>query len=240
MVPVAHGNDGGGSMRIPAACCGLVGLKPARGRISPAPERGEGPLDIDGVLTRTVADTAAILDVLAGYETGDANWAPPPSEPFAAVRHGRGPPGALRIADDDAAADPRRDRRSALRARAVADAAELLRSLGHEVQEVELPWRTDGVRELFGVVFGIQLALSMAASGIVAGREPTPEDMEPMSWAIFSLARELNAVQGAGVATQLQRFSRRLAAFLRSLRRAAHPRAGRAPAADRHARHRRP
>src|SRR4029077_16471922 len=92
--------------------------------------------------------------------------------------------------------------------------AELLRSLGHEVEEVELPWRTDGVRELFGVVFGIQLALTMAASGIVAGREPVPEDMEPMSWAIFSLARGLNAVQGAGAVTQLQRFSRRLAAFL--------------------------
>ena len=69
IVPVAHGNDGGGSIRIPAACCGLVGLKPSRGRISAAPELGDSPLGIDGVLTRTVADTAAILDVLAGYET---------------------------------------------------------------------------------------------------------------------------------------------------------------------------
>jgi amidase len=214
MVPVAHGNDGGGSLRIPAACCGLVGLKPARGRISSAPERGEGPLDIDGVLTRTVGDTAAILDVLAGYEVGDTNWAPPPSEPFAAAV--LRPPGALRIAATtlppvpDATVDE-------LCVRAVADAAELLRSLGHEVEEVELPWRTDGVRELFGVVFGIQLSLSMAASGIVAGRGEggiSEEDMEPMSWAIFSLARGLNAVQGAGAATQLQRFSRRLAAFL--------------------------
>ena len=85
MVPVAHGNDGGGSIRIPAACCGLVGLKPARGRISPAPDLGDSPLTIDGMLTRTVAETAAILDVLAGYETGDATWAPPPSEPFAAA-----------------------------------------------------------------------------------------------------------------------------------------------------------
>src|SRR6202046_4669760 len=85
MVPVAHGNDGGGSIRIPAACCGLVGLKPARGRISLAPVLGDSPIEIDGVLTRTVADTAAILDVLAGYEPGDATWAPPPSEPFAAA-----------------------------------------------------------------------------------------------------------------------------------------------------------
>ena len=80
MVPVAHGNDGGGSLRIPAACCGLVGLKPSRGRISAAPELGESALTTDGMLTRTVADTAAILDVLAGYEPGDATWAQrPPS-----------------------------------------------------------------------------------------------------------------------------------------------------------------
>jgi amidase len=68
MVPVAQGSDGGGSLRVPAACCGLLGLKPTRGRISSAPELGESPISIDGVLTRTVADTAAILDVLAGYE----------------------------------------------------------------------------------------------------------------------------------------------------------------------------
>src|SRR5580658_9983633 len=133
MLPVAHGNDGGGSIRIPAACCGLVGLKPQRGRISTAPELGDSSLTIDGVLTRTVADTAAILDVLAGYEPGDATWAPPPSEPFAtsAARD----PGRLRIAATtqapvpDAVVDP-------VCAQAVADASELLRSLGHEVEEV--------------------------------------------------------------------------------------------------------
>src|SRR5215210_8474800 len=95
MVPLAHGSDGGGSIRIPAACCGLVGLKPTRGRISRGPDLGDDFLVQDGVLTHTVADTAALLDVLAGYETGDAAWAPPPDEPFvrAAVRD----PGRLRI-----------------------------------------------------------------------------------------------------------------------------------------------
>src|SRR6185503_19318829 len=83
MVPLAHGNDGGGSLRIPAACCGLVGLKPQRGRVSLAPDVGESFLVQDGVLTRTVAETAAILDVLAGTEPGDASWAPPPPQPFA-------------------------------------------------------------------------------------------------------------------------------------------------------------
>ena len=78
MVPVAHGNDGGGSIRIPAACCGLVGLKPARGRVSVGPDSGQSFLVCDGALTRTVQDTAALLDVLGGPEPGDATWAPPP------------------------------------------------------------------------------------------------------------------------------------------------------------------
>src|SRR3954463_3715507 len=95
MVPIAHANDGGGSTRIPAACCGLVGLKPQRGRISLAPEIGQSFLAVDGVLTRTVADTAAALDVLAGPEVGDSAWTPPPPEPFAATAARE--PGRLRV-----------------------------------------------------------------------------------------------------------------------------------------------
>jgi amidase len=211
MVPVAHGNDGGGSIRIPAACCGLVGLKPARGRISAAPDRGEAPLDVDGMLTRTVADTAAILDVLAGYELGDANWAPPPSEPFAlsATRA----PSKLRIAATtfspiaDAVVDP-------VCAQAVSDAAELLRSLGHEVEEVDPPWRIDGLSELFGAVFSIHIALQIVYSGMVAGREPTAEDMEPMSWAIYKMTEGFNSVQGLALEIQLQSITRGLVEFL--------------------------
>jgi amidase len=214
MVPVAHGNDGGGSLRVPAACCGLVGLKPARGRVSLAPQRGDALIDVDGVLTRTVGETAAILDVLAGYEIGDATWAPPPTETFAlAAAMTGGPPTRLRIASTtfspvaEAVVDP-------LCAKAVADAAELLHSLGHTVEEVEPPWQSQSLRELFGAVFSIQIALSIAYSGIVAGREPTAQDMEPMSWAIFSMVGQLNAVLGAGAVTQLQSFTRRLVAFL--------------------------
>jgi amidase len=212
IVPVAHGNDGGGSVRIPAACCGLVGLKPARGRISAAPELGDSELGIDGMLTRSVADTAAILDVLEGYEPGDATWAPPPSEPFAtsAARE----PRKLRIAatvlppQPDAVVDP-------LCAGAVTDAAELLRSLGHEVEQVDPPWQDEELRELFGVVFSSQIALSIAYSGRVAGREPTAEDMEPMSWAIYSMVGKLGAIGSMAAATRLQQFARRLVAFLR-------------------------
>src|SRR5207248_4888415 len=74
MVPLAHGNDGGGSIRIPAACCGLVGLKPSRGRVSRGPDGGHSFLVCDGGLTRTVRDTATLLDVLSGPEAGDATW----------------------------------------------------------------------------------------------------------------------------------------------------------------------
>jgi amidase len=214
MVPVAHGNDGGGSIRIPAACCGLVGLKPSRGRISAAPELGDSSLGIDGMLTRTVADTAAILDVLEGYEVGDATWAPPPSEPFA--QSAAGAPGRLRIAATtlapiaEAVVDP-------MAAQAVTDAAELLRSLGHEVVEVEPPWRVEGLQELFGVVFSNHIALSIAYSGAVTGRGVggiSSEDMEPMSWAIFSMIQKLGALQGMAATVQLQAHSRRLVSFL--------------------------
>jgi amidase len=211
IVPVAHGNDGGGSIRIPAACCGLVGLKPARGRISPAPELGDSSLGIDGVLTRTVADTAALLDVLEGYELGDATWAPAPEEPFALSA--QIDPGRLRIAattsppQPEASVDP-------LCAGAVADATDLLRSLGHEVEEVDVPWHDEGVRDLFGVVFSNHIALSIAYSGMVAGREPTAEDMEPMSWAIYSMIGKLDAISGMAAAAQLQGFARQLITFL--------------------------
>jgi amidase len=216
MVPVAQGSDGGGSIRIPAACCGLVGLKPSRGRISPSPDLGDSLLSIDGVLTRTVAETAAILDVLAGYEMGDATWAPRPFEPFASsVASGLGldRPGRLRIAATtlpptaDAVVDP-------MCSRAVGRAAELLRSLGHEVEEVDPPWQEEGLREQFGAVFSIQIALSIAYSGRIGGREPTAQDMEPMSWAIFSMVKQLDAMQGAGVTGQLKAFARRLVSFL--------------------------
>ncbi len=207
MVPVAHGSDGGGSIRIPAACCGLVGLKPARGRVSAAPELGDSALSINGMLTRTVGDTAAILDVLAGYEPGDATWAPPPERPFA--EDARRFPGSLRIAATtlppvpDAAVDP-------ACAQAVADASDLLRSLGHEVEEFDPPWQDEGLRELFGVVFSSQVALSVAYSGIVAGEAPSAENLEPLSFAIFSMVSKIGAVEGMGAAIRLQRYARRL------------------------------
>ncbi len=212
LVPIASGNDGGGSIRIPAACCGLVGLKPSRNRTSSGPELGESALVSDGVLTRTVAETAAVLDVLAGYEPGDWSWAPPPSEPFAATA-GR-PPGPLRIAlttappISDAPVDP-----------AAADAAHragrLLEDLGHHVSEVTPPWQFPGIDDLFGAYFAAQISLGIHFSALVAGlAAPRPGDVEPMSWALWEMSQGLTAVQFRVLETQLQQIARQLVAFL--------------------------
>ena len=152
IVPVAHGSDGGGSIRIPAACCGLVGLKPARGRISGAPY-GEGlaGLATNGALTVTVRDTAALLDVLAGYEPGDPNWAPPPERPFL-DEVGRDP-GRLRIALALEPPVPYPVEAPCLAA--ARGAAELLTELGHEVVEATPPWQSDDLLRLFMVPWSV-------------------------------------------------------------------------------------
>jgi amidase len=205
MVPIASANDGGGSTRIPAACCGLVGLKPQRGRISHAPEVGEQFLVQDGVLTRTVAETALALDVLAGPELGDASWAPPPAEPFAAAAARA--PGRLRIGVTtsmpllEADLDP-------VCARAAADAAELLAGLGHEVEEVDPPWNAPGLADRFAAVFGPAICAQVAFFGMLSGREPREEDMEPLSWALWRHCKQIDAVDGAVTGYVLQGFAR--------------------------------
>jgi len=205
MVPLAHGNDGGGSLRIPAACCGLVGLKPQRGRISQAPDAGEHYLVCDGVLTRTVRETAQLLDVLAGPEPGDASWAPPPAESFAAAA--QRDPGRLRIGFTtlmpllDAELHPGC-------ARAAGDAAALLESLGHDVEEVRPPWRTPRLLDLFAKAFGPAVCVPIAAVARASGREPRAEDMEALSWALWQASRQVDAVAAELAAFELQAFAR--------------------------------
>jgi amidase len=207
MVPIAHGNDGGGSLRIPAACCGLVGLKPQRGRISMAPDAGDHFLVQDGVLTRGVHETALLLDVLAGPEPGDASWAAPPAQPFAAAALRE--PGTLRIgvttlaAAGSAELDP-------ICARAAFDAAALLASLGHEVEEVRPPWRRPGMVERFTETFGPAVCVQIALAGLLAGREPREADMEPLSWGLWRTCASIDAVQAGIALLRLQAFAREI------------------------------
>jgi amidase len=214
MVPLAHGNDGGGSIRIPAACCGLVGLKPSRGRVSVGPEAGDSPLVCDGVLTRTVADTAALLDVLAGYEPGDATWAPPPpAEGYAELA--RREPGRLRIAlafnmpIEHATLDP-------ACAAAARDAAALLESLGHEVEETEPPWSGQDLLPDFSRLFGPMVSLSTLLGARLAGREPTAEDVEPLTWELYERARGQDTLAFLLAESEVKAVARRVVRALRA------------------------
>jgi amidase len=162
LVPLAQGSDGGGSIRIPASCCGLVGLKPTRGRVSGWPMYGEVTgLATAGTLARTVRDAAALLDVLAGRRAGDPSWAPPPSAPFLSACERE--PGSLRVARfaepviADATVDPEC-------LRAWDDASELLASLGHEVEDIAVPMPRAAV-PTFETCWAVLTALSPAPPG---------------------------------------------------------------------------
>jgi amidase len=211
MVPIAHGNDGGGSIRIPAACCGLVGLKPARGRVSVGPDAGQSFLGIDGVLARTVGDTAAVLDVLAGYEPGDATWAPPPPARYADLMQVA--PRGLRIALtltpalDGAQLDP-------VNEAAARDAAALLESLGHRVQEIEAPWPGQGLLSDFTRAFGPSSAMGVTAGARLAGRDPVRDDVEPLTWTIWEHARKQDTLTLLAAQAKLEGIARRLVAHL--------------------------
>ena len=209
LVPIAHGNDGGGSLRIPAACCGLVGLKPSRGRISRGPDLGDSFLGSDGVLTRTVTETALLLDVLAGYEPGDATWAPRPAEPFTLAM--RRDPGKLRIACSLTNAlgvdvDPEV-------ARGLHNAATTLRELGHEVEEASPAFPGPESLEVFLQVFGPSIALGIDFGEMLAGRAPQDDEIEPLSRAIAEEARALPSTGYLAALAQLQLVARGTVAF---------------------------
>jgi amidase len=209
MLPVAHGNDGGGSLRIPAACCGLVGLKPSRGRVSRGPDLGDSFLACDGVLTRTVVETAQLLDVLAGYEVGDATWAPRPVEPYAtSVRRD---PGRLRIAMT--AENPLGIDVEPECVRAMHQAGELLASLGHEVEHAAPAMPGRDALGLFMKAFGPAVALGIGYGELLAGRPPEADEIEPLSRAVLELSQDLNSVGYLGAVAQLQALARGLVAF---------------------------
>ena len=209
LVPLAHGNDGGGSLRIPAACCGLVGLKPSRGRISRGPDLGDSFLVSDGMLTRTVAETALLLDVLSGYEAGDATWAPRPAEPYTLAM--RRDPGKLRIAMSlanalEVEAEPEV-------VRALHHTAELLRELGHEVEEASPALPSRDSLEIFLHVFGPGVALGIRFGEMLAGHPPAEDELEPLSRAVLDEANALPASGYLGALAQLQLLARSTVAF---------------------------
>jgi amidase len=189
MVPVAHANDGGGSIRIPAACCGLVGLKPARGRVSLAP-MGEfaAGIAIEGCVSRTVADTATVLDVISGYEPGDPYWAPAPARPFAEAVDRT--PGALRVAFTSVAPNgaPVHEHCTA----AVEETVALLESLGHTVREAP-PMSDEGYIENFIRVWTTGAAISVRGFGMLRGEPLDIDQLEPLTREMVELAETFSA-----------------------------------------------
>ena len=201
LAPAAHGSDGGGSIRIPASCCGIFGIKPSRGRVSPAPYGGLEGFSTSGPLTRTVVDAAALLDVMAGYEPGDAYWTAPPERPFAAEVGAD--PGKLLIAL--ATTPPLLDAPVAPECVAAAeDAARLLAELGHSVEEATPPWQDEQLFGRFMTVWRVIPALY--------GKPP--EVFEPMTRALIEAAVQTGAVEYVLATTGLREIARRIVAFL--------------------------
>jgi amidase len=200
VLPLAHGTDGGGSIRIPSSCCGLFGLKPSRGRVSPAPY-GDGSFALgqSGPIAWTVRDAAAFLDVVAGYEPGDAAWLPGPERPFA--DEVGAPPGRLRIAWTVEPAIPQEVEGPC--AQAARDAAALLEELGHEVVEATPPWRDEGLLDRFSYLWRMGPALY----GV------DPAALEPLNRMLAERALETTAVEYATAVIALQRYVRRVASF---------------------------
>jgi amidase len=204
LVPIAHASDGGGSIRIPAACCGLVGLKCQRNRISRGPEQGDSYLSIDGVVTRTVGDTASVIDMLSGYEQGDANWAPPPFEPFSltAARS----PGDLHIG---LVLDPGLDVELHPEAeRAVRQTAEMLESLGHHVEEVDPPVRLADTLDLFTDLWAAMVSGGVLFGELVSGQQAAAANLEALTLALHERALATPSSHYMRSLTLLQRVAR--------------------------------
>lgn len=201
LVPVAHANDGGGSIRIPASECGLVGLKPSRGRVSLAPEFGDvmGGLTCEHVVTRSVRDTAAILDSTHGMEPGDPFTAPAPDRPYLAEVGAD--PGSLRIGIMPTAPlgqiTVHPDCVEATEA-----AGRLLESLGHRV-ELSHPEALDDPSYTghFITNWAAGAAWNLDYWSRRTGTEVTAPDVEPLTWALAELGRSSTRPSGCGRAS---------------------------------------
>jgi amidase len=213
MVPLGHAGDGGGSIRIPASMCGLFGLKPSRGRISLGPAEAESWAGLVNrhVITRSVRDSAAVLDVLQGYMTGDFYTAPPPARAYATevgaapgrLRIGfrKAAPAGLAAVDDECVA-------------AVEDAAALLESLGHAVEEAT-PVALDDASSLgsFTAIMLADVRLEVDEVASILGRPVTSDDFEPMTWGYYEGAALVDAGAYVTALKDAHAWTRRVASW---------------------------
>ena len=191
IVPIAHASDGGGSIRIPAACCGLVGLKVSQGRISMGPSRDESNLGVEHCVSRSVRDSARLLDATHGPGIGDVIIAPTPRRPF--IDEVGADPGRLRIGFLDF--NPRGGDVNADCVDGVHKTAKLLESLGHHV-EPGFPdiFSDNEIGRAFSMLWSTNMGTAIRRFSQALGREMTPNDIEAMNWAQAEFAKGVNGV----------------------------------------------
>jgi Asp-tRNA(Asn)/Glu-tRNA(Gln) amidotransferase A subunit family amidase len=211
MVPAASASDGGGSIRIPASCCGLFGLKPTRGRVSAAPLGGDpwNGLSCKHVVTRSVRDSAALLDIVDGPRLGDPYAAPPKARPF--LDEVAAEPGRLRVGFS---AQPLYDQPLDAECRAaLEDAAKLCQDLGHEVEEAAPDYDRAALRAAWLAVVAASQADAAEDARVHLGRAPGPDDLEPWTHTLVGRGRAMTAGQLVATLRTMHLESRKVAAF---------------------------
>jgi|Deesub1362A_J573_1020465.scaffolds.fasta_scaffold03532_6 Asp-tRNA(Asn)/Glu-tRNA(Gln) amidotransferase A subunit family amidase len=212
MVPIAHGNDGGGSIRIPSSCCGVFGMKPSRGRTPNGPEFGEvwEGFAIDHALSISVRDSAALLDATSAPEIGAPYGIPAPARPF--VEEVGADPGRLRIAFFTKGASAAETHPDCVAA--VKDVAKLCESLGHTVEEAAPKIDYEALQKAFMVVVSAHTAAMLDQIGQLIGKKITADMVEPWTWSVAESGWKASAADLAGTKAIINIATRTVAGFL--------------------------